>query len=356
MSLHLEGEIRVDGFVAALDLTVDRGETVALVGPNGAGKSTVMRAIAGLLPLASGRLAVDGQTWDAPDDGLFVPPESRRVGVVFQRYLLFDHLTSIENVAFGLRANGADKRSARAAAHDALDLLGVGEVADRRPSALSGGQAQRVALARALVTHPAVLLLDEPLAALDVSTRGSVRHELAGWLVDGVAVQACRLLITHDPVDAHALADRVVVLEAGRVVQRGTLAELAAAPRSSYVADLMGTNLLRGVLRGGSFLVAGGDDLAIGAHDAHDGDAIAAIRPAAIALHRDRPEGSPRNVWQTTISGIDRSNDRVRVRLDAPLSLVVEVTEAGLAALAVDVGDGVWASVKASEISVVADG
>ena len=356
MTLRLDGRIELDGFAVEIDLTVSPGETVALVGPNGAGKTTVLRAVAGLVPLTSGTLRFADQMWDAPADDAFVSPEERRIGAVFQHYLLFDHLTVLENVAFGLRATGVDRRAARCAALEQLARLGIDMLARRRPPTLSGGQAQRVALARALVIRPGVLLLDEPLAALDVSTRGAVRHELLGWLADPAAVAAARLLITHDPVDAHALADRVVVLEGGRVVQRGTLAELAAAPRSSYVADLMGTNLLRGELHDGVFRVAGVGELAVGAHTAADGDAFAAIRPAAIALHRSRPEGSPRNVWETTIAGVDRSIDRVRVRLGSPYALVVEVTEAGLLSLGAGVGEPVWASVKASEIAVVADG
>jgi molybdate transport system ATP-binding protein len=354
--MHLDGRIELDGFEIEVDLTVSPGETVALVGPNGAGKTTVLRAVAGLVPLTSGTLRFADQMWDAPADDAFVPPEGRRVGAVFQHYLLFDHLTVLENVAFGLRATGTDRRTARRAALEQLARLDVDTLARRRPPTLSGGQAQRVALARALVTRPGVLLLDEPLAALDVSTRGAVRHELLGWLAEPAAIAAARLLITHDPVDAHALADRVVVLEGGRVVQRGTLGELAAAPRSSYVADLMGTNLLRGELHDGVFRVVGAGELAVGAHTAADGDAFAAIRPAAIALHRSRPEGSPRNVWETTIAGVDRSIDRVRVRLGSPYALVVEVTEAGLLSLGAGVGEPVWASVKASEIAVVADG
>jgi molybdate transport system ATP-binding protein len=233
-----------------------------------------------------------------------------------------------------------------------LDRLGVLSIADQRPPGLSGGQAQRVALARALVIEPQVLLLDEPLAALDVSARGAVRHDLQRWI--GLS-GTCRLVVTHDPVDAHALADRVVVLEGGRVTQRGTMTELAASPRSTYVADLIGTNLLAGRLDGASFTVADGVELVVGAHDAPDGETVATIRPAAIALHLDRPEGSPRNVWPTSISGIDRSGGRVRVRLAGPLEVVVEVTESGLGALGVDVGDAVWASVKASEVSVHPD-
>jgi len=359
MSLALHAVVNVDEFVISIDLDVEHGETVGLVGPNGAGKSTVLRAIAGLQPISDGRLAFDDVVWDDPADDMFVVPRHRQVGAVFQSYLLFEHLTALENVAFGLRARGVAKRDALARAVAALDRLGVGSIADRRPAALSGGQAQRVALARALVLEPAVVLLDEPLAALDATSRGAIRHDLPRWLHESRSADgrpSARIVVTHDPVDAHAMVDRLVVLEGGRVTQAGTLVELAARPRSSYVADLMGTNVLHGVLSGSVFEIGDGTELIVGAHTAVDGEAVAAIRPAAISLHRTQPEGSPRNVWATTITSIDRSGDRVRVRLGAPFALVVEVTEAGLASLGAVVDDPIWASVKASEISVVADG
>ncbi|NNE12542.1 MAG: ATP-binding cassette domain-containing protein [Ilumatobacter sp.] len=353
VTLRLDGEVAVGEFVVELDLHVERGETVAIVGPNGAGKTTVLRAIAGLTPLITGRLTLDDDEWDVPDRDVFVAAERRRVGYVFQRAHLFDHLSVCDNVAFGLRAKGVDRGSARERAAAMLDRLDARDLVDRRPSQLSGGQAQRVALARALVIEPAVLLLDEPMAALDASARGAVRRDLHRWIggLDGH-----RIVVTHDPVDAHALADRVVVLEAGSVTQVGTMAELAAAPRSAYAADLLGTNMRPGVLQAHDLTLPGGTTLRVGAHELADGAALATIRPAAIALHRDHPEGSPRNVWQTTVTAIDQVDDRVRVQLDEPLDLVVEVTAAGLAALDVGVGDAVWASVKASEIGVVADG
>lgn len=350
MTLTVHGVAQLEGFRVEIDLEIAHGETVALLGPNGAGKSTVLRAIAGLVPLAHGCIELDGTPWDAADT--FVPPADRGVGAVFQSYRLFEHLDARENVAFGLRARGIRRREARAVADAALARLGVASIADRFPAALSGGQAQRVAVARALVVEPSVVLLDEPMAALDVSARSAVRHELAGWLDD---VPACRVLVSHDPVDAHALADRVVVLEGGAVTQRGRLGDLAVAPRSAYIADLVGTNLLRGTLSGGEVHVDGGGIVYVGAHDAPDGPVIATIRPAAIALHRDHPEGSPRNVWRAEIAGIERADDRVRVRLAGVLDLVVEVTTAGFASLGADVGDAIWASVKASEIGVVAD-
>jgi molybdate transport system ATP-binding protein len=359
VSLDLQAIIEIDDFKVEIDITVERGETVALVGPNGAGKSTVLRAIAGLHPLSSGRLTFGAEVWDDPAADTFVAARLRGVGAVFQSYLLFEHLSALDNVAFGLQARRIDRRQARALAGAALDRLEIGDLAEQLPSALSGGQAQRVALARALVLEPTVVLLDEPLAALDATSRGAVRHDLPRWLAESRAGDggvAARMVVTHDPVDAHALADRVVVLEAGRVTQIGTPADLAARPRSTYVADLMGTNVLHGELSGSVFAVEHGSSLIVGAHDAADGPAVAAIRPAAVSLHRIQPEGSPRNVWETTIVGIDRASERVRVRLGGPFELVVEVTEAGLAALGASIGDTVWASVKASEISVVTDG
>jgi molybdate transport system ATP-binding protein len=351
LTLHLDGAIDVDGFDVELELDVDRGETVALVGPNGAGKSTVLRAIAGLARLASGRLEFDGRPWDLPGTGVFVAARDRRVGAVFQQYLLFEHLTARENVAFGLRAGGMPKAAARRLADEALERFHLASAGDRYPASLSGGESQRVALARALVGRPDVLLLDEPLAALDASTKSEVRRDLSERLVE---VSACRLVVTHDPVDAYTLADRVVVLEQGRVTQRGTVSQLAAAPRSAYVADLMGTNLVPGRLRGNTLVLPNGSELIVGNHEAPDGEAVAAVRPMSISLHRQRPEGSPRNVWQSTIVAVDRFHDRVRVRIGEPTELVVEVTEAGYDSLTVAVGDPVWASVKASEIMVVA--
>lgn len=351
MTLAVSGAIDVGTMIVEIDLEVERGETVALLGPNGAGKTTVLRAIAGLAPMSSGTIVHDGVVWD--DGDTFVPPARRGVGTVFQSYRLFDHLDARGNVAFGLRARGLRRRDALVTAQAALERFGVGDVADLRPAELSGGQAQRVAIARALVVEPSVLLLDEPMAALDVSARGAVRRELAGWLG---GAEAARVLVSHDPVDAHALADRVVVIEGGVVTQRGTLSELAGAPRTGYIADLVGTNLLRGTLVDGELRMDRGGTLFVGAHEAPDGPVVATVRPAAIALHTHHPEGSPRNVWRTTVVAVEQSDARVRVRLGEPMTLVVEVTAAGFAALGVLAGDAVWASVKASEIGVVADG
>ncbi len=330
-----------------VDLAADDGEVVAVLGPNGAGKSTLFRCLAGLLDLDAGHVRLDGVVLDEPAAGVFVPPERRPVAVVFQDHLLFPNLTALENVAFGLRARGMAKTEARRRAADWLERVGLADHARHRPAGLSGGQAQRVALARALATEPRLLLLDEPLAALDAGTRAQVRRDLRRHLSDTPGV---RLLVTHDPVDAYALADRVVIVEGGRVVQAGTLADVTAHPRSRYVADLVGVNLLAGTAADGTLLLPTGGRIITGEHTA--GHALAVIEPHAVALYRTPPDGSPRNVWPAAVADIDQRGDRVRVRLDGDVPLVAEITPAGLAALDLRPGDPVWCTVKATEVTV----
>ena len=335
------GTFRLD-----VDLSVKSGETVAILGPNGSGKSTLFRCLAGLLPVDEGRIVLDGETLDDAATNAFIRPEQRPVAVVFQEYLLFPNLTALENIAFGLRARGVDKRDARARAAEWLERVGLADHAGHRPRALSGGQAQRVALARALATEPRLLLLDEPLAALDVGRRADVRRDLRRHLgtFDGV-----RLLVTHDPVDAYALADRVVVLEAGNVSQVGTLDDVTARPRSRYIANLIGVNLLRGTSLDGAIVTANGAHIVPA--DPVDGDTFAVIQPHSVALYLTAPEGSPRNVWSALVADVDRQADRVRVRLTGEIPLVAEITPNALDELALQPGDTVWATVKATEIS-----
>ena len=352
MSLDVVARVARGSFALDASFEVDDGETVALLGPNGAGKSTLLRVLAGLLAVDSGRVsiaAVDGRetVWDDPAAGLFVGPERRRVGVVFQDYALFANLSALENAAFGLRARGMKARAARAVAADVLNRVGLAEHSDSRPGQLSGGQAQRVALARALAVEPRLLLLDEPLAALDAQTRAGVRSELRRQLA---GFPGMKLVVTHDPVDAYALADRVVILEDGRVAQSGTLDEVTMHPRSRYVADLVGLNLLTGDLRDGVLHLANGAQV-VTADRTRSGPTFVAITPQSVSLHRLQPEGSARNVWSGTVADLDRRADRVRVRVDGPVALVAEITPAALAALSLAPGERVWVSVKATEVT-----
>ena len=349
MSVDAAVSLQLGTFDLAVELAVPAGSVTAVLGPNGAGKSTLLRAIAGLVACERGRIAIDGAVVDDPSAGTFVVPERRRVGVVFQDYLLFPHLTALENVAFGPRSRGTPKAVARADADRWLATMGLEEQARTKPRHLSGGQAQRVALARALVTEPRLLLLDEPLAALDAGTRIEVRRDLRRHLA---AFAGATILVTHDPLDALALADRVVVLEHGQVTQAGPIAEVTRRPRSEHVARLIGTNLLRGTTAGDRLLVDGAELTVAGQHT---GPVFATIAPSAVALHREAPSGSPRNQWLGRIDSIDLLGDRIRVRLTGPLGIVAEVTPAAVAELGLVEGDEVWAAVKATEIEVYAE-
>jgi molybdate transport system ATP-binding protein len=350
MSLDAAIRARLGQLRLELELTADDDEVVAILGPNGAGKTTALRILAGLRSVDAGHVRLDGTELDDPASGVFVVPERRSVGIVFQDYLLFPYLTALENVAFGLRSRGTRKATARKTAREWLERVGLSEHADTKPSALSGGQAQRVALARALATEPRLLLLDEPLAALDVSARGEIRRELRRHLR---AFAGIRLLVTHDPVDAATLADRLVVIEDGVVSQSGTFDEISAHPRSPYVAELVGLNLFLGTARDGTVAIGTGGELAI-ADTGVSGEVFAVVSPRAVAVYVDEPIGSPRNRWAGTVTDVDVVADRVRIRIDGVVPLVAEVTRSAVADLGLQPGQRVWSSVKATEIDVYA--
>ena len=347
MSLHLTGRAQAGDLRVDVDLEVAAGETLAVLGPNGAGKTTLLKVVAGLVPLVDGRLALDGRVLDEPGAGGFVVPERRSVGVVFQDLLLFGHLDAADNVAFGLRAGGTSRTAARSDAVAWLHRMGLADRATTAAGDLSGGEAQRVALARALAPGPRALLLDEPLAALDADVRGTVRRQLREHL--GAHEGPC-IVVTHDPLDAAILADRVIVLEDGRVTAEGHLADLVAHPRTPWAAELAGTNLLPATAHGTDLHLTDGGHLTV-AEPAADGPVLVAIRPAAVALHRHRPDGSPRNVWAATVVGVEGFGERVRVELGGSVPLVAEVTTAAVAELGLAPAAEVWVSVKATEVA-----
>ncbi|MGW2938095.1 ABC transporter ATP-binding protein [Streptomyces sp. NPDC001156] len=337
----LDARVVVERGTFRLDvaLTVAPGEVVALLGPNGAGKTTALRALAGLVPLSDGHLRLDGAPLDR------TPPESRPAGVVFQDYLLFPHLTALDNVAFGPRCQGASKAEARAVAAAWLERMGLADHAGAKPRRLSGGQAQRVALARALATRPRLLLLDEPLAALDARTRLEVRAGLRRHLAE---FEAVAVLVTHDPLDAMVLADRLVVVEHGRVVQAGTPSEIARRPRTDYIARLVGLNLYRGTAEGHTVRLDAGP--AITTTEDLSGPAFVAFPPSAVTLYRDRPSGtSARNLWRCDVAGLERHGDQIRADLTGELSLAADLTAVAAAELGLQPGAPVWAAVKAAQ-------
>ncbi|MEU8968310.1 ABC transporter ATP-binding protein [Streptomyces monashensis] len=337
----LDARLVVDRGAFGLDvsLTAAPGDVVALLGPNGAGKTTALRALAGLVPLTDGHLRLDG----APLED--TPPESRPVGVVFQDYLLFPHLTALDNVAFGPRCQGVPKTEARAEAAAWLERMGLADHAHAKPRRLSGGQAQRVAVARALATRPRLLLLDEPLAALDARTRLEVRAQLRRHLAE---FEAVAVLVTHDPLDAMVLADRLVVVEHGQVVQQGTPADIARHPRTDYIAHLVGLNLYRGRADGHTVRLDAGPSLTT--TEELSGPVFVAFPPSAVTLFRDRPTGaSARNLWRCEVEGLETHGDQIRADLTGELALAADLTTVAAAELDLHPGAAVWATVKATQ-------
>ncbi|WFB10874.1 ABC transporter permease [Streptomyces sp. LX-29] len=336
----------VSGFTR-LDLDAEPGTTIAVVGPNGAGKTTLLRALLGLTPRAHARLTLGER------DVTALPPHRRHVAWVPQDGALFPHLTALGNTAYGLRAGGVPRAEARREAQRWLDRLGVGQLAHRRPGQLSGGQAQRVALARALATRPRLLLLDEPLAALDQTTRARVRHTLRRHLAGFGGV--C-LMVTHDPVEAVSLADRVLVLDRGRAVQDAPPVEVSRHPRSPWVARMLGRNAWSGTATGEGLELPGGARIVAAEPLAPGTEALAIIAPEAVSLHRDRPSGSPRNIWPGTVRELISVGSRLRVLVGSERApdLIAEVTPAAAAELGLVDGGAVWMSVKATEVTLVA--
>lgn len=341
-ALHAE----VTGF-NRLTLDAAPGTTIAVVGPNGAGKTTLLRALLGLTPRAQATLRL-GDT-----DVTHHPPHRREVAWVPQDGALFPHLTALANTAYGLRAHRVPRAEARRSAQEWLDRLGVGHLAHRKPAEVSGGQAQRVALARALATRPRLLLLDEPLAALDQTTRAHVRHTLRNHLAGFGGV--C-LIVTHDPVEAVSLADRVLVLDEGRALQDAPPAEVTRHPRSPWVARMLGRNAWPGTVTAKGLQLAGGGTLVVADPLPAGTEALAIIAPEAVSVHRDKPTGSPRNVWPGTVREITASGSRLRVLItsDRAPDLVAEITPQAAADLGLADGTSVWTSVKATETTVVA--
>ncbi|GAA4809264.1 sulfate/molybdate ABC transporter ATP-binding protein [Nocardioides caeni] len=327
------------------------GETVAILGPNGAGKSTTLEVISGLLRPDSGHVVLDGRVLTGPR--AWVAPHTRRIALLAQDPLLFPHLSVLDNVAFGPRSTGSGRRDARAIAGRWLGAVDAVDLAERRPAELSGGQAQRVAVARALAAEPRVLLLDEPMAALDIAVAPALRQLLRDVLVDQTTV-----LVTHHVLDALLLADRVVVIEDGRVVEDGPTGVVLSRPRSAFAARFAGLNLIAGTATGTTTAtgVRRPDGTVVHGVPADpaprpDAPAVAVFRPSAVAVHRVAPGGSPRNALPVTITELEPLGDLVRVRSH---DLAADVTPAAVADLRLAPGLPVTFVVKASEVDVFA--
>lgn len=334
------------------DVSLDDGEVLAVLGPNGAGKSTLLMLIAGLLRPDTGRVELGDTVLTDTDAGTFVPTHARGVAMLSQQAMLFPHMNVAANVGYAPRCRGLSRRTARTAARRWLDAVGAADLADRTPAQLSGGQAQRVALARALAAEPALLLLDEPMAALDVSAAPAMRRLLREVLGD---TGRTAIIVTHDLLDALAIADKVIVVDRGRIVERGPVREVLTTPRSEFAATIAGVNLVSGAITGPGMLrtswgadLSGISELPVGA------PAIALFRPAAVAVHLSVPRASPRNVIAVTITELDIHGTTVRVRgvdpRDDRTALAADITAAAAADLDLEPGKNVYFVVKTQEV------
>ncbi|WP_328301845.1 sulfate/molybdate ABC transporter ATP-binding protein [Actinomycetospora sp. NBC_00405] len=352
---------RRGGFTLDVAVEVAHGEVVAVLGPNGSGKSTLLGTLAGLFDPESATVTLADRILTDTAAGVTVPVHRRRVGLLSQQALLFPHLSARENVAFGPRCAGQGRRAAGAVADRWLAEMGVAELADRRPSELSGGQAQRVAIARALAVEPDLLLLDEPFAALDVDAAPAVRAVLRRVVRDSVVGGQTVLVVTHDVLDAVVLADRLVVLADGGVVEQGPTAEVLARPRSGFAARIAGLDLVTGTACADGLHTPDGTLVSGAASEPlDDGEpAVAVFAPRSVAVHRERPTGSPRNVVPVRLAAMEPQGEVVRLRAGAsgrgPAwgdGLAADVTPAAVAELGVGPGDELWFAVKATEVAV----
>jgi molybdate transport system ATP-binding protein len=328
-------------------LRLDDGETVAILGPNGAGKSSILAAIAGLLRPDTGHATLDDTVlFDAGPAAVWRPAHDRGTALLAQDPLLFPHMSVLENVAFGPRSAGASRQQSHEVARQWLDAVDAGEFIKRKPAQLSGGQAQRIAVARALAAEPRLLLLDEPMAALDVAVVPALRQILRQVLKDRSAI-----IVTHDVLDALLLADRVLVIEDGKVVEEGRTHDVLSRPRSRFAAQIAGLNMVMGHASGGSVRTADGRSIeGIGTEPIDNGDAaVAVFSPSAVAVHLTPPGGSPRNVIEATITEIEPLGDRMRIRTE---SINADITASSVVALDLIPGVKVLLVVKASEVSI----
>jgi molybdate transport system ATP-binding protein len=351
--LRAEASTRLGALRLEVALEVRAGECLALAGPSGAGKTSVLRIAAGLVRPERGLVEANGETWLDTERGVDVPPERRRCGYVFQEYALFPHLSAWQNVAYPLR--GMPRAERRERALELLDRFGLRELADARPRTLSGGERQRVAVARALARKPDVLLLDEPLSALDARTRASASRELGAVLRD---VEVPALLVTHDFAEAAQLGDRVGVIDAGRVVQEGTPSELAAAPRSAFVADFTGAVVLTGVaerLPDGLTAVALDGGGTVTSTDVFEGPVAVSVYPWEIAIEPagEPAHGSTQNRLPAEVLSVTSVGNRVRLGLAGPQPMAAEITEPAAQALGLRAGSRVTASWKAAATRLV---
>lgn len=351
-TLGFAARVERDAFTLDVAFEVGSGETLVLAGPNGAGKSTCLDVLAGLIRPAQGHVRLGAEVWFDGATGAWRDPEHRRIGFVPQDRALFPHLSVRGNVEYGARARGARGGALRAAGEDWMRRLAIDSLSERKAFALSGGQQQRVALARALASGARVLLLDEPLSALDVSSRAEIRADLRRILSD---VRLPAVIVTHDPTDASILGDRIAVMHAGRIAQCGTSQDLLFRPSTPFVADLIRTNLIRARLHEGSGLRRAtyeGVEFHVLAGSTPSGNALLEFDPSAVVVSTERSVGSPQNVFQGTVASLVPLEDRIRMVAQVGCAIAADLTREAVADMGIAPGRSIWIAIKATAIRV----
>jgi molybdate transport system ATP-binding protein len=340
MTLFVDARVAERGFDVSLEVAV--GETLAVIGPNGAGKSTLLSILAGLLRPDSGRAELEGESLFDLSRGHWLPPHQRGISLLAQEPLLFPHLSALENVAFGPRSAGRTRAESRESGRQWLAAVEAAELETSRPAQFSGGQAQRVAIARALAPEPRLLLLDEPLAALDVAVAPTLRRMLRGVLAGRTAI-----LVTHEVLDALTLADRVIVLGDGVIVEQGATAEVLQRPRHPFTARLAGLNLLAGIRTTEGLRMPDGTAVAGPGEGAVGMPAAAAVRPSAVTVSLDRIDAA--NCLPVTVHDLEPREDSIRVRAG---NIVADISPGRAASLGLAPGRTAWFSFAPSEVSI----
>ncbi|WP_052070222.1 sulfate/molybdate ABC transporter ATP-binding protein [Rhodococcoides fascians] len=354
-SLHVRATVDVRG--VDIELDVEEGETVAILGPNGAGKSTLLQLVSGSVAPDDGIVRLGEDTLTDTSSKTFVPIHARGVATLAQDALLFPHMDARTNVAFAPRSAGESRASSKTVADTWLAAVGASHLADRRPDQLSGGQAQRIAIARALAADPRLLLLDEPLAALDVETAPALRRVLRSVVRDS---SRTALIVTHDLLDVVALADSVAIVDGGRVVERGSVAEVLAAPRSEFGARIAGVNLLSGRAADADGTTALTTSWGLTVHGSGQhvtGTSLVAVfSPAAVSVHPTAPHASPRNVFEVVIDEMEVQGSGIRVRSrphpDGSPGMAADITPAAVSDLGLEPGRSVYFVVKSLEVAL----
>lgn len=346
-ALKLDGQSVLGSTPLEYSFQVEEGEHLVVIGQNGAGKSALLRILAGLLPLTKGTLSIDKQIVDSPVENIFLPPHKRPTVLQLQTGAVFPHLNVAKNIAYPLRQMKTESKKIRKAVEETLERFQLSEIRNRLPHTLSGGQLSRVALARSIAANPRILLLDEPTSSIDI--------EASSWIDEFLKdLRTTLILVSHDPVEAFVIGQRILVVDNGRIIQKGTPADVSTQPANSWVAKFLNLNILTASASGFEAKIDGGGSLRLA--EKWNERVNISFPSSAISLYTNPPDGSPRNVWEVTVKTLHSDGEIVRVGIEGPFEATAIITQESLDHLDLRLGTKCWAAIKANEINVTPKG